>query len=265
MLWFSPFQHSGTDAPAGGEGQSTGRPDTSNVADAVLVLEGAATTDGSATCSSSLPRTAEPTTSKRQGSPFLKETQTSFVHGVRGALRDRGLSQEATSIVGKAWRPATQLQYSSYLCKWNSFCSRRQINSDSATSTEVIEFLTELVTSGLSYSAVNSAKSAVITYLSITMGQDFGHNNVILQKFMKGVFAIRPALPKYSNTWDVSLVLRYLKGQSPPEALDLLALSRKLAALLLLLSGQRCQSVHSLCVDNISCLNNVLSLRFGKC
>lgn len=81
---------------------------------------------------------------------------------------------------------------------------------------------------------------------------------------MKGIFGLRPALPKYSNTWDVSLVLKFLKGQSPPEALSILALSRKLATLLLLLSGQRCQSMHSLHLKNITCHTDKLILRFGE-
>ncbi len=34
-------------------------------------------------------------------------------------------------------------------------------------------------------------------------------------RFMKGVYNLRPSLPQYSNTWDVGIVLGYMKGLSP--------------------------------------------------
>lgn len=86
----------------------------------------------------------------------------------------------------------------------------------------------------------------------------------MMQKFMKGVFALKPALPRYGNTWDVSKVLDYLKGQSPPETLSIAALSSKLATLLLLLSGQRGQSLHTLRLENLNCSEDLLTLRFGE-
>ena len=81
---------------------------------------------------------------------------------------------------------------------------------------------------------------------------------------MKGIFSLRPALPRYVNTWDVSLVLKYLKGQSPPDALTFLALSRKLVTLLILLTGQWRQSIHPLQIKDVECKKSRLILRFSK-
>jgi hypothetical protein len=61
---------------------------------------------------------------------------------------------------------------------------------------------------------------------------------------MKGIYTLRPALPRYNVTWDVNVVLKYLKGLSPLESLSLLQISQKLLMLLLLLSGQRGQTIH---------------------
>ena len=33
----------------------------------------------------------------------------------------------------------------------------------------------------------------------------------LVRRFMKGVFILRPALPRYNVTWDVNIVLNYLK------------------------------------------------------
>ena len=60
---------------------------------------------------------------------------------------------------------------------------------------------------------------------------------------MRGVFLSRSTLPRYHFTWDVNKVLAYLRSLSPVEDLSLLQLSKKLAMLLALLSGQRFTSV----------------------
>ena len=133
-----------------------------------------------------------------------------------------------------------------------------------ANGNSIIEFLTELFNSGLSYSSINSAKAAVVTFISMSTGRKFDKELVLFNKFMQGVFSLRPALPKYANTWDVSLVLKFLKGQSPPDALTTLALSRKLATLLLLLSGQRGQTMHSVHMKNVTCSDDMLIIRFGE-
>lgn len=69
---------------------------------------------------------------------------------------------------------------------------------------------------------------------------------------MKGVFNIRPPLPRYQSTWDVGSVLTYLKGLFPLEDLDLRSLSMKLVALLALCSAQRAQALVNLNLDNMS-------------
>lgn len=127
----------------------------------------------------------------------------------------------------------------------------------------LITFLSQLVHQGLSYSSVNSARSAVVTLVSTCTDSSELGSSVLLQKFMKGVFASKPALPKASFTWDVAVVLKHLKSRSPPKGLSLLELSRKLATLLALLSGQRGQSLHLLAVEDCECTDTHLVLRFN--
>jgi len=128
----------------------------------------------------------------------------------------------------------------------------------------LLDFLAQLFNQGLSYSAINTAKSAIVLFVSLCSGDKLDTNNVLIQKFMRGVFAQRPALPRYCITWDTDIVLKYLKGQFPLEALSLLALSRKLAMLLVLLSGQRGQSIHLLDLRIIECKHDMLVIRFGN-
>ena len=61
---------------------------------------------------------------------------------------------------------------------------------------------------------------------------------------MKGVYNCKPTLPRQSATWDVNLVLRYLKSLYPHENLSLKQLSYKLIVLLALTTGQRIQTLY---------------------
>jgi hypothetical protein len=80
---------------------------------------------------------------------------------------------------------------------------------------------------------------------------------------MKGVYTLRPALPKYNVTWDVNVVLTYLKGLSPLESLSLLQISQKLLMLLLLLSGQRGQTIHLMDIKNIFITEDNVTIVIG--
>ena len=68
---------------------------------------------------------------------------------------------------------------------------------------------------------------------------------------MKGVFNLRPSKPRYSGTWDVSLVLGSLQTWSPVKLLSLKQLTLKLTMLIALTNAARVQSVHQICVNNI--------------
>ena len=75
-------------------------------------------------------------------------------------------------------------------------------------------------------------------------------NSVLVKKFMRGVFNKRPALPKYRTIWNPDIVLNYLSSLS--SNLTLLQLSQKVCMLLLLLTGQRGQSIHLLKVEALN-------------
>jgi len=75
---------------------------------------------------------------------------------------------------------------------------------------------------------------------------------------MKGVFNLRPPLPRYKFTWDVSKVLNYLADLYPLQTLSLKELTIKLAALLSLSTAQRSQTLMT-CVDNMSVCRDSVS------
>ena len=81
-----------------------------------------------------------------------------------------------------------------------------------------INFLADLYHKGLSYSALNIARSALASVIVLPGNQSFG-NHPLVSRFLKGTFATRPALPKYKEVWDVNTVLEHLKTLHPAESL----------------------------------------------
>jgi hypothetical protein len=79
-------------------------------------------------------------------------------------------------------------------------------------------------------------------------------NHALVKRFMKGIFNSRPSLPKYTNVWDVSIVIQHLKSISLEE-ITLKQLTLKTVMLLALLSGQRVQTLSALSTANM-CLTS---------
>ena len=68
---------------------------------------------------------------------------------------------------------------------------------------------------------------------------------------MKAAQNLRPAMPRYTETWDPDTVLAHISGLGHNSDLSLLMLSKKLAILLFLLSGQWFQTVALFDIHNM--------------
>lgn len=120
----------------------------------------------------------------------------------------------------------------------------------------MLDFLLALFNSGLGYSALNTARGALSAISSDRVG-----SNVLVNRFMKGVFHKRPSLPRYHVTWDVSIVLDYLKTLPSNNKLSLKLLSGKLVMLMALLSGQRGQTLHIMKLDDVNITNEHVTVQ----
>ena len=67
-----------------------------------------------------------------------------------------------------------------------------------------------------------------------------------VSKIWKGIFKLRPTLPKYAVIFDADIILTYMDMLPNNSSLLLGNLSKKLCILLCLLSNQRCQNIASL-------------------
>ena len=105
-----------------------------------------------------------------------------------------------------------------------------------------MDFLKCLIKAGYSYSAINTARSALSCIFDTP---PFGEEPLVM-RLMKGAFNMNPPLPRYDKTWDVSLVLKTLEKWSPGRFLSRKQLTFKLATLLALVTGQRAQTLQAL-------------------
>ena len=154
------------------------------------------------------------------------------------------LSSQATEIMMASLSDSTIGQYGSHLSKFREFCAKRKHNDIlNITCAMGIEFLTELFNAGLSYSTINSARSAISQFTSLSNSHwQFG-SHPATTRFMKGVYKLRPPLPKYDLIWDVAPVLNYVERL---DCTSLKNLSMKCAMLLALTTGQRVQTLSAL-------------------
>lgn len=58
--------------------------------------------------------------------------------------------------------------------------------------------------------------------ISLISLEEFSDNNT-LSRFLKGIYKIRPSRPRYSTTWDTSIVLEYIKRLNDSNNLKSLA------------------------------------------
>ena len=166
------------------------------------------------------------------------------------------LSKEAVNIILHSIARGTARQYQSYIQKWAEFCASRKVDPTRADINNGIEFLTTLFqTTNIGYSSINTARSALSLILEPIDGLTFG-NQPLVRRFMSGIFKLRPALPRYTETYDVNIILDYLAKIQTSLLTPLVDLSHKLAMLLCLLSAQRNQSLAELDINFMSLTND---------
>lgn len=139
------------------------------------------------------------------------------------------------------------MQYNTTYKLWWEFCKLHNYSLFDSGVEEVIHFLQHILdTKTIKYGSFNSYRSALALILPDKIGE-----NPILKRFLKGISNIRPTTPRYNFTWDTEPVLNFLATLVPLESLSFRILASKLATLLLLITGQRMQTIHLITLDNI--------------
>lgn len=166
---------------------------------------------------------------------------------IREAFVRQSLEYDTVDIMIKSLSNSTLQQYNTAYKLWFIFCKDNNLDFFKVTVQEVLKFLTIHFNNGAKYGTLSSYRSA----LSLILGKETCVNDYV-RRFLMGVFRFRPNLPKYQNTWDPSVVLSYLSDKTPNESLTLHMITKKVATLLALSTGQRVQTLTLIKVNNIS-------------
>ena len=97
---------------------------------------------------------------------------------------------------------------------------------------------------------MNTARSALSNLCKLVDGHSVGSHPLVV-RYMTGVFNLRPRRVKYTETWDVAILLRYLKTLTPVSSLTLKMLCCKLVTLIVLTQASRSHSVSLLTLDGM--------------
>ncbi|KAL4718583.1 hypothetical protein ACJJTC_018224 [Scirpophaga incertulas] len=129
---------------------------------------------------------------------------------IRTALLKRSIPPSSLNIMMASLSENSIRQYDSCLKKWFHYCKSNNLDMYETSVPNLILFLTELFNNGAQFGTLNSCRSA----LSLISGKQIGDDDRV-KRFFRGVFRLRPSLPKYSITWDTSIVLNFLSNWYP--------------------------------------------------
>ena len=187
---------------------------------------------------------------------------------IRQSLQISEISPDIVDVIMQSWRDSTHKQYKVYINKWLQFCGEGSHDPLHPSVRSVLSFPHSLFKKGLSYSALNTARSAVSnTGINVGDVQDRTPEgkHFLVGPYLKGVFnKIKPVL-KYNNIWPVDTVLDYLSLFWLLDEISLKELTLKLVMLIALTTRQRCQTLTFLDISeqymqkNEECFNFALT------
>ncbi|XP_013402746.2 uncharacterized protein LOC106168283 [Lingula anatina] len=229
--------------------QSYGNSDCAVLENSSLVSETSDTSDRASSVLEEAPATIS-TSLQRSDSSLVSEPEPISMPLIRDSLKEQRISESAINIIMRSWRDSSHKQYRTYLNKWRVFCFEREIDPIRPPVGLALDFLVELVNTGLSFSALNTARSALSAVIIIDAGVPFGALPIV-KRFLKAVFLSKPSSPRYQCIWDVKTVLDYISTMHKVTQLSLKDLSLKLIILMALTSAQRGQTLHLLNMSNL--------------
>ena len=153
----------------------------------------------------------------------------------------------------------TRKQYESALKQWTIFCRSQDADPLSDSVPMVISFLTAKFEQGLSYSSLNTIRSAI----SLILGSQLGTDDRVT-RFFRGIYKLRPKKPKYDIVWDPNIVLRYLSNLFPNQNLSLELLTKKLVTLLALVTAHRFQTLSLINIYNITVNDDNIDIKIPE-
>ena len=132
-------------------------------------------------------------TFQRQETSFITTDEIDGMSIIWLSLRDRGIPQQTARTIIASWRDSSKKQYLASIRQWGRFCVIRKIHPCSASVLDGLNFLQYLFNLSVSYSSINTARSALSFILPRNDCGSFGQH-FLVKKFVRGVYNLRTQL-----------------------------------------------------------------------
>ena len=162
----------------------------------------------------------------------METAEASCMGCLRRQKNELTLSKDVRDALAQSVKSGTSSQYNSCWQYFVNLCISRETDPAEAPLAEVLEFLSHFFRErGFSYRTINCYRSAISSFHAPTDGSNVGKHPLV-SRFLKGIFNLRPPLPKYTFLWDVKTVFDHLSSWNSPKMRDLKQLSVKSVTLL---------------------------------
>ena len=176
-------------------------------------------------------------------------SQASRVAYLKQSYSTQNISESASRLLLASWREKSSKSYDSLFRKWVSWCEERNTNPITSPVNEVVNFLANLHEQGYSYRSLNAYRSAISSTHDRVDGVAIGQHPLVC-RLLTGVFNSNPPQPRYTSTWDVNVVIEYLKTLPSNPTLPLKLLTMKTVMLFALTKSSRSSDLCLLSVEH---------------
>ena len=232
----------------------------SSVASPALVAGSAETSNISASVA---PEQSNPVNGPDRSEPRSSNVSSSSLGRVSHLyqrFQAEGIPTNVADLLIAATRTSTHKTYESSWNRWCRWCSGRQIDPLSSSISDILIFLTEVFNEGLAYRSLNVLRSAISSTHPKIDGFSVGQHPYVT-RLLKGALNKRPPKPRYSHTWNVDVMIKYMISLGKNSTLSLKAISMKLVTLFALTCPERISALASLDLRHCSVLPEGVSFK----
>ena len=167
-----------------------------------------------------------------------------FGKSFRASHLSSELSASDLDFLSNHLAQGTKSGYGYAFKKFQGFCSNLNVDPFKCAPAVLVKYIRTLYNEGASYSKINYHRSCIAKFHLGLDGVSIGKHPLVCQA-VKAVFRLRPPLPRYIATYDISIVFSYLQSLPSNEQLPLKQLSFKTLFLLTASTISRVSSVRS--------------------
>ena len=153
----------------------------------------------------------------------------------------RPFSKRVAKLVIESWRGNRNGVYNVAWHKWHCWYAEQDINSVLTPVVNIMQFSVNQLYTGLQYCTINTLRSAISTTHPDNDVSPVG-SHPLVSCLLKGMFNSQPPTPRYSFSWDIRTVVKFLAGYKLSTLL-MLQLVKKAVTLMALVNADRCSDL----------------------